>query len=432
MGNDTRTRLAPTVSFRSLGGFVVLVDHRSHRILRLSAAAGRLLDALESGRPPGTEDTTLSFLEQLASRGLLEGTVPDSGKPSAARAAATGSVLERINADAAAAHIPLHAGLEVTYCCPLSCRHCYVTPGASDSRELSLPEIENLLDQLAALGTLFLLLTGGEPFSRPDLDWIYDAARDRRFAVSILTSGFGAGQDLLRHMAARGLDAIQVSLHGPSAATHDRVTGVPGSFDAALSCLRRCRDLGLRTRAGVTVTRENEGDLDSIKGLLDAEAIPVALGLFLEPRRNGDREPTDLRIDEAGVRRALELFPPQSAARLSGLDPGDPPCHAGANVLAVDPFGTVYPCLSLRTPCGSTREAPLADIWTSSPALLRLRDVKLADLEGCPTCVHRSFCDRCPGFAVSDGGSILDHVPFDCLQARIRHAGRIVANGKNT
>jgi pyrroloquinoline quinone biosynthesis protein E len=415
-------RLASTVSFRHLGGFAVLVDHRSGRILRLSAAAGGLLDTLESGSSPALGGADLAFLDQLAARGLLAGSHPVAARLHDTEQPVGDGILERINADAAAALIPLHVQLEVTWRCPLSCRHCYLAPVADTAgSELSLAEIESLLEQLGDLGALFLLLTGGEPFARRDLPLIYDAARDRRFAVSILTSGCGADPELLEHMKARGLDAIQVSLHGPDAGSHDGFTGFPGSFDAALSCLRRCRDLGIRTRAGVTVTWDNIAGLAAIKALLDGEGLTAALGLHLEPRRDGDRGPTALAIDEAGVRRALELFPPSSPARLAGLGPEDRPCRAGASVLAVDPFGTVFPCLSLRSPAGALRETPLAEIWSGSPVLERLRAVRLADLEGCPACAHRGSCDRCPGFALSDGLSIVGHAPFDCLQARVRY-----------
>jgi radical SAM protein with 4Fe4S-binding SPASM domain len=416
-----RLRLADTVSFRHLGDFAVLIDHRTRRIMRLSAAAGRLLGALESGSSPTLDDGDRAFLDQLAARGLLAGPAPSAGPGTGTGEAGTGGILDRINTDAAAARIPLHSQLEVTFRCPLTCRHCYLPPGASRAgTELSLGEIERILDQLLALGGLFLLLTGGEPFARTDLRRIFDAARDRRFAVSLLTSGFGADPALLDHLATRGLDAIQVSLHGADAGAHDRFTGRPGSFDAALACLRRCRDLGIRTRAGVTVTRDNVGSLASIKALLDGEGLTAAIGLHLESRRDGDRRPTLLATDEAGVRRALELFPPSSFARMAGLGPDDPPCRAGASVIGIDPFGQVYPCLSLRIPAGSVRERTLAEIWRESSVMHRLRKLRLADLEDCPGCEHRDFCDRCAGFAVGEGGTVLGHTAFDCLQARAR------------
>lgn len=421
--NSARYRIYDRISYRVFEDFAVLLDHASHEVLRLNRAAGRVLQAIEAGDRPLTTDE-LAFAEELNRRGHVlraeaetaEIVVGDAGEA----APGSGAVLERINLDAAAARIPLHCQLEVTYRCPLACRHCYVPPDAADTaRELSLDEIGSFLDQLAELGGLFLLLTGGEPFARSDLVQIFELARDRRFAVSLLTSGVGAEARTLERLAERGIDSLQVSLHGPDPASHDRLTGVAGSFDTALQCLRTCRDLGIRVRAGITVNRENAGTLGEIKALLAGEDVPAALGLHIEPRRDGDRGVQALAIDETGVRAALETFPPKDAPRLRDRELDDPPCGAGANVLAVDPFGGVYPCLSLRQRVGALREQQLARIWRESPALDQLRRLRVADLEQCPTCEHRRSCNRCTGLAVSEERGLKGHAPLDCIQARV-------------
>jgi len=418
-----RYQLSPKVSYRVLGDRAVLLDHGSGEILHLNAAAGRVLEAIEIGDRELTP-AELEFAEGLRLRGHVIGADGDTAsKPARDGSGAdpeAGGLLERINRDAAAALIPLHCQLEVTYRCPLACRHCYVPPGAADpAGELTLPEIAELLDRLAELGALFLLLTGGEPFARADLEAIFEAARDRRFAVSFLTSGAGADRGLLARMAARGIDSLQVSLHGPDAATHDRLTGVEGSFDVALECLRAARDLGVRTRVGVTLTRWNAGRLGEIKALAEREGVPVSLGLYLEPRRDGSREPQAHSIGEDELRAALTAFPPRDAPRLRSRGPQDRPCEAGSGTLAVDPSGTVYPCLSLRLPVGSIREVDIGLLWRHSPVLDRLRRLRVADLEGCPDCEHRSGCNRCTGFAVSEGLGLGGHAPLDCVQARM-------------
>jgi MoaA/NifB/PqqE/SkfB family radical SAM enzyme len=63
--------------------------------------------------------------------------------------------------------IPFNAQIELTYRCNLSCVHCYAT-NRNLADELSTAEVENVLQQLADLGCLFLSLTGGEIFCRND------------------------------------------------------------------------------------------------------------------------------------------------------------------------------------------------------------------------------------------------------------------------
>jgi radical SAM protein with 4Fe4S-binding SPASM domain len=419
-----RYELSSQLSFRTYADRAVVIDHTDGTILEVNESAGRVLDLLDRGEQLDDDDdiefAEVLVEEDLASRGERDSAATERASGPAARSSGESDLLEEINRWAAADLIPLHCQLELTYRCPLDCRHCYLagTP-TGEGRELSTAEITGFVDQLAELGGLFLLLTGGEPFVRRDLEPIVGHARDRRFAVSLITSGTGVRPALAERLAARGLDAVQVSIYGADAATHDRLTRVPGSFDAALGCLRLFRDLGVATRAGVTVTSENAAQLARIRELLEREGVEGAPGLYLEPRRDGSRAPQELTADEPGLRAALELFSAAGDHRMARVGSDDPVCGAGANALALDPFGTVRPCLPMRTDCGSIRESSLAEIWSSSPALAKLRAIRLRDLGECAACQDREWCDRCGAFAVAEGLAVTDHAPFDCLQARI-------------
>ena len=79
--------------------------------------------------------------------------------------------------------VPLGVHIDVTYRCDLDCVHCYLSD--RDRDELSLEEYEALFDELRELGTLFLLVSGGEIFHRPDGLAILQAARERRFELRI-------------------------------------------------------------------------------------------------------------------------------------------------------------------------------------------------------------------------------------------------------
>ena len=220
-------------------------------------------------------------------------------------------------------------------------------------------------------------------------------------------------------MAGRGIDGVQVSLYGPDAVTHDAMTGIEGSFDQALGCMRFLRDLGVRVRAAVTPTSGMVDSIGEIKTLLEEEEIGVALGVYMSPRRDGDTSPQDLAVDEAGLRKVLKVFPPDSRPRMAGCGLDERPCGAGAGTVSVDPHGIVYPCLPLRLPVGSLREEGIREIWRNSRRLAELRSLTIGDLKDCPQCERKERCNRCTGFAVAEGKSIIDHCSFDCLQAGV-------------
>ncbi|MFO8071079.1 MAG: radical SAM protein [Polyangia bacterium] len=411
------------LAYRLVEDTTVLVDTTGRRLLRLNAGGGRVLERIDRGEALESP-ADLAFARRLVELGLAR--EADRGRKESRSAASSSdpggdALLDRLNRWASRRLVPLHAQMEITHRCGLRCRHCYLEGlERSGARELSLDERVGFLDELAGLGGLFLLITGGEPFVHPELGALFDAARERRFAVSLLTSGDAFDPGLASHMAARGLDAVQISIYGARAETHDALTRVAGSFERALEALRAFRELGVRTRAGLTVTSENAGELDEMLDLVGREGGGAVPNLYIEPRRDGSRVSQSLAADEETVRETLARLALGDEPRMRGLGPDDPPCGAGRNSLAVDPYGEITPCLSLRYPVGSIRGSSLGGIWRDSPRLAELRQIRLRDLEACPECEHRSFCDRCAGFAAAEGRPLTGHAEFDCLQARLR------------
>jgi MoaA/NifB/PqqE/SkfB family radical SAM enzyme len=78
---------------------------------------------------------------------------------------------------------PLGAHLELTYRCTWRCVFCY-NPRHHDPRGLTGAEWVAVLDELRALGTLSVTLTGGDPLTRPDFFEIAAAARGFWFGSS--------------------------------------------------------------------------------------------------------------------------------------------------------------------------------------------------------------------------------------------------------
>jgi pyrroloquinoline quinone biosynthesis protein E len=422
-------RLSAQVAFRARLELALVVDQARGEILELNRAAARVLEALDQGSP-ALSTTERRFAEQLVRHGLARRLGARRAEDAAGRprnavppVEPDRDLLDEINRRAEAACVPLHAQIELTYRCGLGCKYCYLEPRtATSAAELTTLEITRLLDELASMGTLFLLLTGGEPFARSDLEHIVRHARHRRFAVSLLTSGWGMNRALAARLARRGLDAVQVTIHGHDAATHEAMTGVSGSFAAAVDALRCWRDLGVRTQAAVTLTRRNHRQLPAMLDLLERERLGLNLSCYVQPRRDGRRDTQRLLLGEARLRAVLARSPAGAAPRLANRELDAHPCGAGACAVAVDPHGTVYPCHGLRLPAGSIRSSSLREIWRSSAVLARVRRIRVRDLADCPDCAWRLSCNRCAGSAVAEGLSLTDHCAFDCVQARTRAA----------
>ena len=82
--------------------------------------------------------------------------------------------------------------LEITARCNHNCRHCYINLPAGDhpakQKELSLEEIQMIADEAVSLGTLWCLITGGEPLLREDFADIYMLLKRKGLLVSVFTN----------------------------------------------------------------------------------------------------------------------------------------------------------------------------------------------------------------------------------------------------
>ena len=261
---------------------------------------------------------------------------------------------------------PLAASLELTYRCNWRCVFCY-NPRHHDLRGLSTARWLSLLDELRALGTLYVALTGGEPLSHPEFLTIARGVRERAFALRILTNGALVTEALAEEIARLLPMAVELSLHGARAETHDRATATPGSFAAMLRGLDRLRERGVALVLKTPVTRLNEDELDGIRAIADARGIPLRLDAMLTPRDDGDTGPLAYRATPAGVERMYRALAAQGALPSEERVLGGTNCGLGRTTLAIDPEGNVFPCMQWRRAAlGNVRETNLAQVWSGS------------------------------------------------------------------
>jgi MoaA/NifB/PqqE/SkfB family radical SAM enzyme len=328
--------------------------------------------------------------------------------------------------------------LELTYRCNLDCFFCYNDLGLA-GKPLSLEQYLELLADLAGMQVLDLTLTGGEPLAHPHFLEIGERARELGFVVRLKSNGHALRGPLLHRIRERiNPYLVDVSLHGATAATHDRQTRVPGSFERLLANVREALAAGLRLRINSTLTAWNEGEVEGMLDIAEELGVVLQFDAQVTPRDDGDREPLAIAASREGVAamfaaqagRALRgagAAPATAVAASSHAEPPAPPdrhCGAGSSGLAIDPYGNVYPCVQWRRPVGNLHEARIGEIWRTSNGLREVRGVTRQ--------VKRSLAIYgqaaplmafCPGLAESLTGSPLEIYPQARQRAELLAAG---------
>jgi Y-X(10)_GDL-associated radical SAM protein len=316
-------------------------------------------------------------------------------------------------------HVPVHVVWELTLACNLRCSHCGSRAGKRRPGELSTAECLEVVESLARLGTREITLIGGEAYLRKDWTEIVRAIRSHGIYCAIQTGGWAFTDRRLEQGMEAGLQGVGVSVDGMRE-LHDRVRGVAGAFDNALSVLRRARDAGLNRSANTQIGAETIPQLrDVMNAVIDAGAqqwqlqLTVAMGnavdndgLLLQPYRLAELFPLLAQLADEGAERDFAVlvgnnigyFGPYEHRLRGVLDPSWhwTGCSAGQTVIGLEADGTVKGCPSLATvgyAGGNVRDLSVEEIWSTSPEIHfgRLRGAE--DMWGfCRTCYYADVC----------------------------------------
>lgn len=350
---------------------------------------------------------------------------------------------------------------ETTRACPLACLHCRaLAQPARDPRELDGADARRLMDQIAAFGkpSPLFVITGGDPFQRPDLtDLIaYGTALGLRVAVS--PSGTPTlGRANLTAVRDAGAIALSLSVDGSTPARHDAFRGVDGVFDWTIDGWRTARELGLKVQVNTTVTRESLEDIADIAALVRREGAMLWSGFVLVPTGRGEQlsalgadEVEDVLhflydtgavlatktteahhfrrvamqrtiLERHGERpelgplyarltaRARELGLHEGARRAVRRPPMD--VSSGRGFVFVSHTGEVHPSGFLPLSAGNVKHHPLGDIYRGSALFTTLRDPSLLG-GACGRCEFNTVCGGSRSRAYGATGRVLAADPW--------------------
>jgi len=310
--------------------------------------------------------------------------------------------------------------VDLTYRCNEQCIPCYLEHEGVG--ELTTQEVRDLLAKLAAHGTFFLTLSGGEPFLRPDLLDIVQCARRLNFSIRLKTNATLIGRREAASLRASNVERVQVSIYSHRHEMHDQVTGVDGSFTKTLSGIRHLIECGIRVSLSYLFMRNTAGDFEGVSRLAADLGLSVQVDPTITPKLNGDGKALVLNPsaeDLAALMRSFIVASPDQPSVLgheSFLD--SRLCDAGHTHAYIAPNGDIWPCVQFPMSVGNVREKSFDEIWRNSESLERVRALRFKDLPICSVCIHGRTCSRCPGLAFLQG-DLLAPSALDCTKAYV-------------
>lgn len=277
--------------------------------------------------------------------------------------------------------------IEITQRCNLSCLHCGSDCGPSAAEaELTTEEWLSFFGALAARmdpSKFLLVLTGGEPFVRPEFDRIMEGLAANHLTWGMVSNGYAVTRSNMAKAMGCGLSSMTISLDGLGA-SHNWLRGRPDAFR------RACRGIEQALAADLpffdVVTCVHPGNLDELPAVFELlKRMGVrAWRLFAIFPKGRAKDDARLLLDAAGY-RALMGFVAAARKQVEGSDfsvqfscegyfPAaldasirDDPyfCRAGISIGSVLCDGSIMACpnISRSLVQGNIRRDDFATVW---------------------------------------------------------------------
>lgn len=288
-------------------------------------------------------------------------------------------VLRKAFADA----VPLNCQIEITYRCNHLCTFCYNAP--SGAREMTTPQIFEVLRKVADFGVLYCTLTGGEALCHKDFFKIAHEVRRLGMVLRVYSNGYlMADTTVVRRLRELDPMEIEISIHGARAETHEALTRIKGSFQRTVTAIENLGAAGIKVNLKCPITRLNQNELFEIKALGQRLGRSIIFDAVITPKDDGSLDPLALRPDDAFLEQYwgewyTELHDgrkPPRGNHCAGDDEAN--CGTGRSGFTIDPYGNLLPCVAFRRKIGNMLEIEsLGQVWGQSPVLHEIRDLSV-------------------------------------------------------
>jgi radical SAM protein with 4Fe4S-binding SPASM domain len=327
----------------------------------------------------------------------------------------------------------LDVSIELTDRCPLQCAHCYnnlpINDKESGSRELSTAEHFRVLDELAEMGCLWLLYTGGEIFARPDFLEIYTYAKQKGFLITLFTNGTMITDEIADYLLQWPPFSIEVTMYGRTKEVYEAVTGIPGSYGRFLRGIEALCSRGLPLKLKTVANSINKHEVLAMKHFAEKELhVNFKFEGVLNPRVDSSKAPLAFRLPaeevvafdlrSPGVPDEYRKLAEQDLRAPEGPDDRLYGCGGGMYSFALDPYGQISLCVLSQKEKYNLRGGSVKQAWEQFIAGLRQK--KLTKSSRCESCRIRSLCNMCPAFGELENGDAENVVEFLCEVAHLR------------
>ena len=331
--------------------------------------------------------------------------------------------------------MPLSGTFELTPLCNMNCKMCYVR---LDQRQQAAIRPLATAEQWLALGKaakdggmLYLLLTGGEPFSHPECKQIIQGLHEMGLLLSVNTNGTLIDETAIAWLKEAPPTRVNVTLYGASNETYEKLCGDGEGFTRTVRAIALLRSAGIPVKINCSVTPDNVADLPKIAAYCKENQLVLQTNTYMfPPLRKDDRfigRNFRFSPEEAAYYTAVsELVTEGSERFMARQVPAPEPtedcrevgdgvrCRAGRCSFWVTWAGKLLPCGMFTLPdCPNVFESDFLSAWERIKE--QVAQIRLP--AQCAGCELKDSCRACAAMVYTESGNFRDVPAYRCQMA---------------
>lgn len=187
---------------------------------------------------------------------------------------------------------PLSGTFELTPCCNMACKMCYVRKTKEEQEAIgrirTKEEWLRLGEEAKRAGMLYLLITGGEPFLYPEIKGVLFGLQKMGFVISINTNGTMITEETIAWLKECAPSRFNVTLYGASDETYEKLCGNPKGFTQVKRAIHLLKDAGFCVKINFSVTPYNVHDLEAVFAFCKEEELVIQATDYMFPQTRKD------------------------------------------------------------------------------------------------------------------------------------------------
>ncbi|MCD7819131.1 MAG: radical SAM protein [Lachnospiraceae bacterium] len=333
-----------------------------------------------------------------------------------------GNMEKALQAKADAMNIPLCGALELLPLCNMDCNMCYIRHSVSELEQplLHASDWLRMMEEARKAGTLYVLLTGGEPLLYPEFKELYLKLQEMGFVLTVNTNGTLFNEEWADFFTSHICKRFNISLYGASNETYARLCHNPQGFTQVMNTLRLLKDRKLPVRLNFTITGENQDDIGKMIKIAKDFDLPFTPVCYTFPpvRKSGNVNISEIRMSPEAAAKARRdtvllqvpaserssrarlflnqlMLPVTPANRTKGF-----PCHAGLSSYWINWKGNMTACGTMDSLEVDQREKDFQAAWQK----ISTNAKEIPVHEECFCCGLKLFCTSCPAASMGETG----------------------------